>query len=617
MCGLYGYIGDKEAKEANALDICIKGLERLEYRGYDSSGIAGILDGKIKACKRVGNIAALKEELAKKQWALTSAIGHTRWATHGKPTSINAHPHMDEKSSLALVHNGIIENHHEIREQLLVKGATFKSETDTEVLAQLISHLYCGDIVKTMGKALKQIKGSLALALVHVDYPGHIITCARDNPLVIGMDPKTRSLYLSSDLHAFDKKELGVIYLKNSEIALISPGRVQIFDKAGQPTSSSMQTMGLSSHEAEKADFEHFMLKEIHEQPFTLKRALEGRLNHKTASAQFEGFSPDMVETLKTLNKVIIVGCGSSYHAALIAKQQLTEMVHVACDVEIASEFRYSHPVIDKNTLIIALSQSGETADTLAAVKKAKGMGLPILGITNHPLSSLGRESEAIIELKAGQEVSVCSTKVFTSQLAVLSLFSLMLSGLRNTQTKQERLAFITSLEKLEAQVMQILMDTDKIKSLAHKYSQFKDFFFLGRQSMFPSALEGALKLKEITYLSATGYPSGEMKHGPIALVCPELLTLGLLGHTPTNEKMLSSLMEVKARDGAIVVITSQVGTAIKAITEDIYVVPKTHDLLAPILYALPCQLFAYFMAKQLGLPIDKPRNLAKSVTVE
>ena len=617
MCGLFGYIGDQKTSGSNALDICIKGLERLEYRGYDSSGIAGVIDGKIKACKKVGKIEALKEELAKKKWPFTSAIGHTRWATHGEPTNLNAHPHIDQNNSLALVHNGIIENHHELRKNLLTHGIVFKSETDTEVLAQLISHLYDGDIIKTMGAVLAQIKGSLAIALVHVDYPGKVITCARENPLIIGMEPTTKSLYISSDLHAFDKKEMGVIYLKNSEIALIEPGRVQIFDKKGQPANHSMQTLGLPNWTQSKAQFEHYMLKEIHDQPQAIGQAIKGRIDHDKGCAVFDTLTPTMMKLLQNVNKIIIIGCGSSYHAALIAKHQINQMANLAVDVEIASEFRYGHPVIDKNTLLIAVSQSGETADTIAAMRKAQSMNVAVLGITNHPLSALGRESEGLIELKAGHEISVCSTKAFTSQLITLSLLSLLLAYLKNTLTKKERLQFITHLENLELQAMQILMNTSPLKKLAHKFAQTKEFFFLGRQSMFPSALEGALKLKEITYLSATGYPSGEMKHGPIALVSPDLLTVGLLGHRVTRDKMLSSLMEIKARQGPIIIFTSLVDESVKSITSDIYALPETDDNLAPILYAIPCQLFAYFMAQKLGRAIDKPRNLAKSVTVE
>ncbi|PCI77287.1 glutamine--fructose-6-phosphate transaminase (isomerizing) [Candidatus Aerophobetes bacterium] len=617
MCGLFCYVGDEERQDINALDVCIKGLERLEYRGYDSSGIAGIIDGKIKACKRVGKIYKLKQALTKENWPLTSAIAHTRWATHGEPTILNTHPHVDHKQSLALVHNGIIENHHKIRKQLISEGIAFKSETDSEVIAQLISYLYDGDIVKTMGKVLSQIEGSLALAVIHVDYPGQIITCARDNPLVVGMDIATGSLYISSDIHAFDKKQLGVLYLKDNEIAIIKKGHIQIFDKDGLPTNKTMQTMAIGHTDSSKKDFEHYMLKEIYDQPSTIKKALEGRLNKTRATAHFDTLPPSLVKSFKNINKIVILGCGSSYHAALIAKYQLGIMAKVDVDVEVASEFRYSPHVLDKKTVVIALSQSGETADTLGAMKKAQSQNLPVIGITNHSQSVMARDADFCIDLRAGSEISVCSTKAFTSQLMSLSLFALMLSCERETLSKKERLNFIKHLEQLEEKSKHILLNSKEIRDLAYKHHLIKDFFFLGRQSMFPAALEGALKLKEITYLSASGYPSGEMKHGPIALVSPTLLTLGLMGHEATYDKMLSNLMEIKSRLGPIVVFTSHVDEELRSITPDIYTLPKTHDCLAPILYALPCQLFAYFMAKKLGRDIDKPRNLAKSVTVE
>ncbi|CCB89204.1 glutamine--fructose-6-phosphate transaminase (isomerizing) [Simkania negevensis] len=616
MCGIYGYIRPKELKDGiDPVDVCLEGLSLLEYRGYDSAGIAGIIDGKIKSCKRAGKVHSLKTAVEQEKLRLDTAIAHTRWATHGIPNQENAHPHFDQKETLAVVHNGIIENHSSIREKLEAKGVVFQSDTDSEVIAQLVSYLYKGNLRIAVQAALKQLHGSLAIAIIHVDHPNQIVAASRESPLVIGIDREKGEAYLSSDANSLVGKSLEVIYLKNDEIAILDHSHVEVFNGAGKKVAKKMEKIGIESSQVTKNGFEHFMLKEIFEQPQTIQQAMYGRTQEEFGTAVFEELNLDPKE-LQSIDRVLILGCGTSWHAGCIAASLLENIARIPTEVEIASEFRYTNPIISEGTLVIAISQSGETADTVAAVREAKAKGAKVIGICNVNHSTIARESDSCIFLNAGIEVSVCSTKAFTSQLTVLALFTLFMARIRHLD-KEEGQNFLKELRHLPTKVTQVLSQADVIERFAEKYASFEQFFFLGRRYMFPTSLEAALKLKEISYLNACGYPAGEMKHGPLALVSPKLAVIGMCGNMQTIDKILSNLMEVKARGGQILAFAPKGIKELEKITSDILYLPKVSDFLASIPYSVAGQLFAYCIAKRRGTEIDQPRNLAKSVTVE
>ena len=614
MCGLFGFIPSDQDKK-NSVNVCIEGLELLEYRGYDSSGIAGMIDGKLKACKRAGKVAKLKSAIESENLNVDMAIAHTRWATHGVPNQENAHPHFDEKKTLAVVHNGIIENHYAIREKLERKGITFESDTDTEVIAQLISYYYSGNLRASIQKTLKELHGSLAIAVIHVDYPDQIMAATRESPLVLGLDREKKEAYLSSDANSFNGKSLDVLFLKDDEIAVLRNHDVNVFNIYGKPVDKPTEVIGFENTSVSKNGFEHFMLKEIFEQPQTIQQAMQDRIKDEFGTAEFEGLNLTPHE-LQSINRILILGCGTSWHAGCVAASMLEEIARIPTEVEIASEFRYTNPIISENTLVIAISQSGETADTIAAIREAKAKGAKVIGICNVKNSTMTREADSSIFIKAGPEISVCSTKAFTSQLTVIALFTLFMARLRN-MGKEEGQQFLKELKHLPTKVTQVLSQSERIEELAKKYARFEHFFFLGRRYMFPTSLEAALKLKEISYLNATGYPAGEMKHGPIALVDPDLAVIGMLGNMQTLDKMMSNMMEVSARGGEILAFAPKGNKEILKITKDVLFLPKVCDPLASILYSIAGQLFAYYIAKIRGTEIDKPRNLAKSVTVE
>lgn len=615
MCGIYGYIRPKEMKSRiNSVDVCLKGLSLLEYRGYDSAGIAGIIDGKIKSCKQAGKVQSLKSAVEKEELRLHTVIAHTRWATHGVPSEENAHPHFDDKQTLAVVHNGIIENHTVIREQLEKEGMSFQSDTDSEVIAQLVSYLYQGDLRSAVEQTLQKLRGSLAIALIHVDHPDQIIAASRESPLVIGSDKEKGEIYISSDVNSFIGKSLEVIYLKNDEIAVLDHNDIEIY-RMGNKIIKQPEIIGIKNSKVSKDGYEHFMLKEIFEQPQTIQQAMCYRINHPFGTAVFDEIHWDF-EKLQAVNRVLILGCGTSWHAGCIAAFLLESIARIPTEVAIASEFRYTHPIISEDTLVIAISQSGETADTIAAVRQAKGSRAKVIGICNVNHSTLSRESDSCIFLNAGPEISVCSTKAFTSQLTVLALLTLFMARI-NHLNKEEGQNFLKELCSLPIQVKQVLSQAKSIEKLAKKYAAFDQFFFLGRRYMFPTSLEAALKLKEISYLNASGYPAGEMKHGPLALVSPKLAVIGMCGNAQTIDKMLSNLMEASSRGGQILAFAPKGNKEIEKITSDIIYLPKTSDFLASIPYSVAGQLFAYFIAKERGTEIDHPRNLAKSVTVE
>jgi glucosamine--fructose-6-phosphate aminotransferase (isomerizing) len=610
MCGIFGYIGPR-----NSAKICIDGLKHLEYRGYDSSGIAGIFEGELHFCKEVGKIQALEKSLEDRPLRLDLAIAHTRWATHGKPSQENAHPHFDSSLQIAVVHNGIIENHHALREMLKEQGVKFNSDTDTEVIAQMISHFYKGDLLAAVQQSLAMMRGFWGIAVIHKNHPDQIIAAARENPLAVAVNGNRSEAMVASDANAFESEELDVLFLQNDEIAVVSADGVRVFDQSSSPIVKQTERLKMENQTITKNGFEHFMLKEIFEQPHTIQQAMHGRFIQDFGTAEFESlkFSP---QELLSVNRVLILACGTSWHAGCIAATMLEDIARIPTQAEIASEFRYKNPIISENTLVIAISQSGETLDTIAAVREVKRKGAKVLALCNVRSSTLTREADACLFLRAGPEISVCSTKAFTSQLTVLFLFTLLMARLRHL-SKEEGQTLLLQLQRLPDIVQEVLMQKDQIQAIAKKYAKFEHFFFLGRNYMFATSLEAALKLKEISYLNAVGYPAGEMKHGPIALVNPQLAVVGMCGNARTYEKTLSNLMEIKARGGPILAFAPKGAAQIENIATDVIYLPEVPDELAAIPYSAATQLLAYYIAKEQGTEIDMPRNLAKSVTVE
>ncbi len=609
MCGIFGYIGPR-----NPARVCLTGLKKLEYRGYDSAGLAGILEGELFSCKEVGKIRALEHALQEEP-ILELAIAHTRWATHGRPSKENAHPHFDQEQTIAVVHNGIIENHFALRERLELEGKAFYSDTDSEVIAQLISYYYKGEILPAVQKALAQLRGFWGIAIIHKNHPHQIIAAARENPIAIGLNSARSEAFISSDANAFGEANLDVMFLRNDEVALISPDKIEVFDQTFTPIQKNTERLDLDAVTISKNGYDHFMLKEIFEQPQTIQQAFHNRLIPDFGTAEFESltFAPS---DLLAVRRIVILACGTSWHAGQIAASLLEDKARIPSQAEIASEFRYKNPIISEDTLVIAISQSGETLDTIAAVREVKSKGAKVLAICNVRNSTLTREADCTLFLRAGPEISVCSTKAFTSQLTVLSLFTLLMARLRH-MSKEDGQAFLAEIQSLPEKVEQVLRQHETIKALAKKYAHFNSVFFLGRHYMYTTSLEAALKLKEISYINAQGYPAGEMKHGPIALIDADLAVIGMCGNRHTLEKMISNMMEIKARGGPVLAFVPQGTPEISKVATDILELPHICDELASILYSVASQLLAYFIALERGTDIDQPRNLAKSVTVE
>lgn len=610
MCGIFGYIGKKDP-----IKICLSGLKQLEYRGYDSAGIAGIIEGKIKSCKEAGKIISLEKKIQKEQLKLEFAIGHTRWATHGKPTDENAHPHFDHHATLALVHNGIIENFSKLRDQLKAKNILFKSDTDTEVIAQLIAQFYHGDIVAAVQKTLPLLEGSFAIALIHKNHPNQIVVAARESPLSIGFDDHKTESIISSDPNAFLASTPNIMFLRNDEVALVESHQIQVFDSKSNSIEKKIQRLENSYQAPSKEGFEHFLLKEIFEQSSTIQKALLNRLNEENFQVEFEQFQFSN-EFLKSIRNIWMLGCGTSSHAGWIATLLFEDIAEISSSIEIASEARYRNPLLTADTLVIAISQSGETADTIAAMREAKRRGYKVLGICNVVNSTLSREADSTIYLKAGPEMSVCSTKAFSSQMAVLALFALHLARIKGLDAKKT-LHYFNELKKVSGHVQQVLNQSHLLHTIAKKYAKFDDFFFMGRRYMVPTCLEAALKLKEISYVNANGYPAGELKHGPIALISQDFPVIAFCANLQTHEKIISNLMEVKARGAPIIAFAPQNLEAVASIADDVFWLPESIDPFAPFSSVVAGQLFAYYVAKERGCDIDQPRNLAKSVTVE
>ncbi len=610
MCGIFGYVGPR-----NPAKMCLQGLKRLEYRGYDSAGLAGILEGKILACKEIGKIHALESALERQQESLELAIAHTRWATHGEPSKENAHPHFDETHSVAVVHNGIIENHSALRERLRSKGKIFYSGTDTEVIAQLVADCYEGDLLKAVQQTLSYLKGFWGIALIHKNHPNQIIAAAKENPIAVGFNPLTFEAFVSSDANAFDDPHLDVFFLENGEVAIITPTEVSVLDKNSNVVTKITQRLQIDASAISKNGYPHFMLKEIFEQPETVHQTFHNKLDFSSGTAVFNELTFSAKE-LKEIDKVVILACGTSWHAGEIIAALFEDKGRLSARAEIASEFRYKNPFISPKTLIIAISQSGETLDTIAAVREVKAKGAKVLGICNVRNSTLTREADCTLFLQAGREVSVCSTKAFTSQLTLLSLFVLYMARLRQMGLEEGR-AFLTEIERLPSMITQVLHLHEPLQKLAKKYASYQQMYFLGRHYMYATSLEAALKLKEISYINAQAYPAGEMKHGPIALVDPSLAVIGLCGNMHTLEKMLSNLTEIRARSAPVLAFAPAGCTEIEEVATDVVYLPLVPDFLASIPYSVAGQLFAYYVALERGTDIDQPRNLAKSVTVE
>lgn len=609
MCGVFAYVGYR-----NGVKIALEGLKQLEYRGYDSAGLAGInKEGKIEFSKEVGRISTLERIIEPHHWDFKTVISQTRWATHGQVTQVNAHPHLDTQHSIAIVHNGIIENFDSLKQMLLHKNVQFISETDTEVVVHLIASLYEGDILKAVQKAIPLLRGSYAIALIHRDFPDQIIAVAHEVPLAVGLGNK--ECFISSDPNVFAKYTRNAVYLSHGEIAVVKAGSYQLYQADKEITKEGI----LLDEEAaivSKGNFETYTLKEIFEQPRTIRSALLGRFMPDYGTAFFEEFDEKELD-LSKVERILILACGTSWHAGYVAAYMFEDKARIPTQVEISSEFRYMNPIISPQTLVIALSQSGETADTLAAMREAKAKGAKVLAICNAVGSSIAREADCTIYLKAGPEIGVCSTKAFTSQLVVLSLLTLLMARMRHLN-KEEGQTFLNHLLALSQQVDTLLCRAGEIQRIAHKYSRYENMFYLGRHYLYPTALEGALKLKEISYINANGYPAGEMKHGPIALINEKCPTVALCANKHTLAKMVNNLQEIKARKGLVVAVVEDGESAeLEKVADDLIYIPRGIDEFAPILSAVALQLFAYFIARERGADVDHPRNLAKSVTVE
>ncbi|NGX49204.1 MAG: Glutamine--fructose-6-phosphate aminotransferase [isomerizing] [Candidatus Anoxychlamydiales bacterium] len=610
MCGIFAYLGSK-----SSIKECLSGLKLLEYRGYDSAGIAAIKNNKLIHFKASGKIKALEKKINLKNLKLDLAIGHTRWATHGSANEKNAHPHFDENQNIAIVHNGIIENFDILKRSLISKNYKFRSDTDTEVIAHLISSNYKGNLIEATLKSLKELKGSFAIAMIHKNHPNELIAASRESPLAIGFNDKKTEVIISSDPNAFSGRNLNVIFLKNDEIAHIKNQEIKVINFKNKTLQKTSEKINAKNIKFSKKGFEHFMLKEIFDQPSTIQKAYLGRILENKGQVEFEDLKLSK-SFLSKIDNIIITACGTSHHAALIAKSLIEENANIPVSTEIASEMRFKTPILTKNTLVIAISQSGETADTIAAIKTTKEKGAKILSIVNVENSSLSRISDSSIFLKAGIERSVCSTKAFSSQITVLYLFAIYLARLRSMQKNRATL-LLNELKKIPSKVRKILKNTSIIEEKAKKYSKYDNFFFLGRNLMYPTAMEAALKLKEISYLHASAYPAGEMKHGPLALIDSKLAIIAFCSNKKTYDKMLSSLMEARARNAKILAFATKGSYGIEDIADDVIWLDNTIDELSIFPSTIAAQLFAYFIAKIRKTDIDQPRNLAKSVTVE
>ena len=614
MCGIVGYVGHK-----SVMDILLDGLEQLEYRGYDSSGVAVMCEDEIKVYKAVGKLNNLREELQKHRGKFekaTMGIGHIRWATHGAPTVLNAHPHTCTCGNLVIVHNGIIENYKELREALSKEGCIFRSQTDTEVVAHLVAKKYAQtkDLAAAVREAAKEIEGAYALCVMHNDCKQTLVITKRNAPLLVGIGEN--EFFAASDVPAIIKHTKKAVYLSDNQIAVLTPEKMVLKDAEGQEIKPKIEVLPWEPVALSKMGYKHYMLKEIHEQPDVIRNILVGKLHAPDEDIILNEVKLTK-EHLKNLNRIQIIACGTSLHAAMIGKYVIESYCGIAVDVEASSEYIYRRNVTDEHTLVIGVSQSGETADTLTAIKQAKAKGSHILIITNRPDSAMAREADSLVPVNAGIEVSVAATKSYTAQLMAFYLLALYMAEIKASASKEELANLKTELMLLPQKIEQILANTENIQKCARIYSSTKDFIFVARGINYPTALEGALKLKEISYINATGYPAGELKHGPIAMLDETMPVLSILMKGIVYEKLLSNSEEAKARNARMIALTNSKDAKLDDLFENIIRVPDVDELFSPLVAIVPLQLLAYYIAEFLGKDVDQPRNLAKSVTVE
>ncbi len=614
MCGIVAYIGHRQA-----YPILIKGLQRLEYRGYDSAGIA-ILNGDLKVYKKAGKVSELNNFTKDKDVTGTIGMGHTRWATHGEPNDRNAHPHHSQSGKFALIHNGIIENYSSIKTELTKRGHTFKSDTDTEVLIHLIEDIHDNAHVsldEAVRLALGEVIGAYAIVVLSKENPGELICARKGSPIVIGVGKEHNEYFIASDATPIIEYTNNVIYLNDGEVAFIHDGELSVKTIENEVVKSPyIHELEIKLEQLEKGGYEHFMLKEIYEQPRSIWDSMRGRIDAKKGFLRLGGIA-EYEKKFEHAKRILIIGCGTSWHAGLVAEYLIEDLARIPVEVEYASEFRYRNPVIYESDIVIPISQSGETADTLAAIELAKSKGATIFGVCNVVGSSIPRATHAGAYTHAGPEIGVASTKAFTAQVAVLTLIALQIARQRGTITDSRLHQLLTELETIPAKVEKVLRTNDIIQKLAHKFKDAKNFLYLGRGYGFPVALEGALKLKEISYIHAEGYPAAEMKHGPIALIDEAMPVVVIANKNETYDKVVSNIQEVKARKGKIIAIITEGDTVVKDLADYTIEIPDADDILMPLLAVVPLQLLSYHIAVLRGCNVDQPRNLAKSVTVE
>ncbi len=610
MCGIVGYVGNELRDIASVL---LVGLERLSYRGYDSAGIATIYKSELSFWKKAGKIHELANALKNMSIQGTVGIGHTRWATHGEPNEVNAHPHLSQRGKkVAIVHNGIIENYTTLKKQLEKDGCIFLSQSDTEVIVHAIEKHLNGNLLHAVQKAITELTGSYAIAVISESEPDKIVACRKGSPLIIGVGKNEN--YISSDINALLPHTKDIMYLEDDEMAILTKESVQVYTRTGKPVQKEIHHISWDATATEKQGYPHYMLKEIFEQPSIVRNITSKYLDNSGIYFKSLGKSQ---KDLKKISRFMIQACGTSWHAGLIAKYLFEKYARVPTEVDISSEFRYRHMIPGDREIVVALSQSGETADTLACIREAKSKFFKVYSFVNVKGSSIDRESDAVIYTHAGPEIGVASTKNYIGQLVCLYLFAVYLGQINNRLPESEAKALITQLKRLPDAIESILQQADTIKSIAKKYTFSKQFIFIGRGVNFPTALEGALKLKEISYIHATGYPAGELKHGPIALIDSQLPVVCIAPKASTYEKMRANIEEVKARKGKTIIIATEGDTELKNLADDIIYIPECAEDLSPILTVIPLQLLAYTIALELDCDVDQPRNLAKSVTVE
>ena len=607
MCGIIGYIGAR-----NATPILIDGLSKLEYRGYDSAGVAVRTAEGLAVRKKKGRLSQLEEALAKSPVEGHQGIGHTRWATHGEPSDRNAHPHLGPEGKVALVHNGIIENYVELKRKLEAKGYEFRSETDTEVIAYLLEESYAGDLPAALEKTVAQLEGSYALAVMAADNPGEIVVTRKDSPLVVGLGKDGN--FIASDIPALLSHTREIIMLEDYEIAVVTRGGVSVMDGCGKPLEKEIFRVTWDVAAAEKGGYAHFMLKEIHEEAKALRDTLSPRMKEGRIDLSELNLDLDLVQNMK---RVVIVACGTAYHAGLVAKYTWEKLLRVPVEVDIASEFRYRNPIVGKDDLFIVISQSGETADTLAALRQAKQQGAKVLAITNVVGSTVCREADVAMMTWAGPEIAVASTKAYTSQLMCLYALVLAFARMRGNMEEKEYCGLVAELNAIPGKIAGIMAKEQEIAALARRHAWVRDAYFLGRGLDYAVAMEGSLKLKEISYIHSEAFAAGELKHGTIALIEEGTLVVALCTQSALWDKVASNLKEVKARGAHVLALMPPGAAIIQETADEVFCLPETHDLFAPILEVIPTQLFAYYCSVERGYDVDKPRNLAKSVTVE